>query len=514
MKTFYITTAIDYANGSPHLGHAYEKVLTDVIARFKRLQGQSVHFLTGLDEHGQKVQQSAQKSGVEPIAICDRLAGEFKSLCADLRISNDDYIRTTEARHKAVVQSLLQKLFDKGDIYKAEYSGFYSVRQEQFVTEKERVNGEWPEIFGEVVAVKESNYFFRLAQYQDWLIDSLKRGEPAIFPNFRSRDVLEFLKEPLNDLCISRPKERLSWGIELPFDTDFVTYVWFDALVNYISAIGYGTERFEQHWPVDYHVIGKDILLPPHAVYWPIMLKACDIPLPKALLVHGWWLKAGSKMSKSSGGAENPLDWIGLYGADAFRYFVTREMNVGQDSEFSSELFLRRYNDDLGNDLGNLVSRLLNMTHRYRAGILAAPTVAEEPETALHQLWQETAVAVVEDYEGFQFHKGLERIFVFIRAINRYAEQRAPWKLAKGEDDASQALLDCCLTTMAEALRLAVTLLLPIMPETGERVQGLLGGVSDAPWQEQLAWSNAVVGKQLGAKTILFPRPEPPAGQS
>jgi methionyl-tRNA synthetase len=514
MKTFYITTAIDYANGSPHLGHAYEKVLTDVVARFQRLLGHEVYFLTGLDEHGQKVQQSARKAGVEPIEICDRLAGEFKSLCADLRISNDDYIRTTETRHKAVVQTLLQKLYDKGDIYKAEYSGYYSVRQEQFVTEKEQVNGEWPEIYGEVLPVKESNYFFRLAQYQDWLIDSLKREEPRIFPNFRTRDVLEFLKEPLNDLCISRPKERLSWGIELPFDTDFVTYVWFDALVNYISAIGYGTDAFERHWPVDYHVIGKDILVPPHAVYWPIMLKACDIALPKALLVHGWWLKAGSKMSKSSGGAENPLDWISLFGADAFRYFVTREMNVGQDSEFSSELFLRRYNDDLGNDLGNLVSRLLNMTHRYRDGKLALPTVVEEPESALHKLWQETAPAVVEDYKGFQFHKGLERTFNFIRAINRYAEQRAPWKLAKDNSADSQALLDTCLTNMAEGLRLAVTLLVPVMPDTGERVQALLGGDFADDWQAQLEWTNAVVGKELGAKTILFPRPEAASTQA
>jgi methionyl-tRNA synthetase len=513
MKTFYITTAIDYANGSPHLGHAYEKVLTDVVARFQRLIGQEVYFLTGLDEHGQKVQQSARKLGVEPIVICDRLAGEFKRLCADLYISNDDYIRTTETRHKSVVQALLQKLYDKGDIYKAEYSGYYSVRQEQFVTEKEQVNGEWPEIYGEVVAVKESNYFFRLAQYQDWLVESLKREEPLIFPSFRARDVLEFLKEPLNDLCISRPKERLSWGIELPFDSDFVTYVWFDALVNYISAIGYGTELFERHWPVDYHVIGKDILVPPHAVYWPIMLKACEIPLPKALLVHGWWLKAGSKMSKSSGEAENPLDWIGLYGADAFRYFVIREMNVGQDSEFSSELFLRRYNDDLGNDLGNLVSRLLNMAHRYRAGKLVMPEIIEEPENVLHALWRETAEQVVADYRGFQFHKGLDRTFHFIRAINRYAEQRAPWKLAKDESKEAQAILDTCLVTMAEALRLAVTLLLPVMPGTSERVQDLLGGKSGDDWQVQLQWGNFVVGKALGEKTILFPRPEMPSAQ-
>ena len=263
-KRFTITTAIDYANGSPHLGHAYEKVLTDVIARYQRLSGKSVHFITGLDEHGQKVQMSAQKKGVEPIQICDALAEEFQSLCKQLNISHDDYIRTTEDRHKRVVQEILQKLYDEGQIYKADYNGFYSVRQEQFVTEKEKVDGQWPDLYGDVIEITESNYFFKLSQHQDWLIDTIRSNESLIYPRFRSADVLNFLKEPLNDLCISRPKERLSWGIELPFDTEFVTYVWFDALVNYITASGYGTDSFLDYWPADYHVIGKDILSPPH----------------------------------------------------------------------------------------------------------------------------------------------------------------------------------------------------------------------------------------------------------
>ena len=358
-KTFYITTAIDYANGSPHLGHAYEKVLTDIIARYRRLNGQEVKFLTGLDEHGQKVQMSAQKAGMNQIEICDRMAEEFQSLCEKLAISNDDYIRTSQDRHKSVVREVLQKLHDKDLIYKAQYSGYYSSRQEQFVTEKEKVDGHWPEIYGEVEEVIETNYFFKLAQFQEWLIDFINNNEDWIYPRFRTADVLQFLKEPLNDLCISRPKERLEWGIELPFDPDFVTYVWFDALTNYITVAGYGTETFSQNWPADYHVIGKDILVPPHAVYWPIMLKALEIDLPKHLLVHGWWLSSGAKMSKSTGEVVNPLDLIEQYGADAFRYFVTREMNVGQDSEFSTELFLSRYSSDLANDLGNLVSRLL-----------------------------------------------------------------------------------------------------------------------------------------------------------
>ncbi|MGB0409757.1 MAG: methionine--tRNA ligase [Opitutales bacterium] len=507
-KKFYITTAIDYANGSPHLGHAYEKVLTDIVARFRRMLGDEVKFVTGLDEHGQKVQMSAQKAGVPPIEICDRLAREFQGLCRRLEISNDDYIRTTEARHKQVVQEILQKLYDKGEIYKADYNGYYSVRQEQFVTEKEKVDGAWPELYGEVVEVTETNYFFKLAQYQDWLVDFIQSNEDLIYPRFRSADILQFLKEPLNDLCISRPKERLEWGIELPFDSDFVTYVWFDALTNYITAAGYGTDEFDQHWPVDYHVIGKDILVPPHAVYWPVMLKALDLPLPKHYLVHGWWLSSGAKMSKSTGDVVNPLDLIDQFGADAFRYFVTREMNVGQDSDFSLELFLSRYNSDLANDLGNLVSRLLNMGGRYTEGKVPAASIQEAPEQELQQLWSHTAGELIPLFEGFQFHKALDRIFTFISGINKYAETRAPWKLAKSEDPKDRAALNTSLATMAEALRLAVVLLTPVMPDIAARVRGLIGAEDFDRLEGQLEWGNSLEGKALGEKTILFPRPE------
>ena len=506
-KKFYITTAIDYANGSPHLGHAYEKVLTDIIARFRRLMGDKVKFLTGLDEHGQKVQMSAEQAGVPPIEVCDRLAAEFKGLCSALNISNDDYIRTTQDRHKAVVREILQKLYDKGEIYKADYNGYYSVRQEQFVTEKEKVDGKWPEIFGEVTEVTESNYFFKLSQYQDWLVDTIKTKEHMIYPRFRSADVLQFLKEPLNDLCISRPKERLEWGIELPFDQDFVTYVWFDALTNYITAAGYGTNEFDQQWPADYHVIGKDILVPPHAVYWPIMLKALGIDLPKHFLVHGWWLSSGNKMSKSSGDVVNPLDLIEQFGTDAFRYFVTREMNVGQDSEFSLDLFMSRYNSDLANDLGNLVSRLLNMGQRYAEGKVPTVEVEGAPEKELKALWKDTSKELVSLFENFQFHKALERIFTFVSAINRYAETRAPWKLAKSEEAADQAALRTSLATMAEALRLAVVMLTPVMPQISDKIRGLVGAESFDQLEGQLEWGSKLEGKALGEKAILFPRP-------
>ena len=509
-KTFYITTAIDYANGSPHLGHAYEKILTDIIARYRRLNGQKVKFLTGLDEHGQKVQMSAQKAGIKPIEICDRMAEEFQSLCKKLTISNDDYIRTTQDRHKSVVREVLQKLYDKDLIYKAQYSGYYSSRQEQFVTEKEKVDGHWPEIYGEVEEVIETNYFFKLARFQEWLIDFINNNENWIYPRFRTADVLQFLKEPLNDLCISRPKDRLEWGIELPFDPDFVTYVWFDALTNYITVAGYGTETFPQNWPADYHVIGKDILVPPHAVYWPIMLKALEIDLPKHLLVHGWWLSSGAKMSKSTGEVVNPLDLIEKYGADAFRYFVTREMNVGQDSEFSTELFLSRYSSDLANDLGNLVSRLLNMGARYTEGKVPEAQVLEAPEQELRELWKSTRSEIIPLFNGFKFHKALERIFTFISGINKYAETRAPWKLAKSLETGDQQKLATSLATMAEAIRLSVVLLSPIMPTTSAQIRSLVGAKEFSSLDGQLDWGTTLTGKALGEKTILFPRPERP----
>ena len=507
MKNFYLTTAIDYANGSPHLGHAYEKVLADVIARYKRLCGESVYFLTGLDEHGQKVQQSAKKAGVEPIAFCDEQAEKFISMCKLLNISNDDYIRTSQERHKKVVREILQMLYDKGDIYKAEYKGFYSTRQEQFLQEKDRVDGKWPEIFGDVVEITESNYFFKIQQYQEWLVDYIKKNEDFIFPRFRAKQVMEFLKEPLNDLCISRPKERLEWGIELPFDSGYVTYVWFDALVNYISAIGYGTEDFSKNWPADFHVIGKDILVPPHSVYWPIMLHASGIELPKSLLVHGWWMSSGEKMSKSLGNIVNPLDLVEKFGVDAFRYFLMREMNVGQDSDFSFDLFLTRYTSDLGNDLGNLLSRLLNMGKRYCASVVPSAKVEEDFEKQLISLASETAEEVLRLYDGMQFHIGLEKAFTFIRAINRYAEQRAPWKLAKSEAEADKLALETTLANMAEALRLSAVLIAPIMPTVSAKILTLLGVEEIEKFEGNTTWSNVLEGKTLGAQEILFPRP-------
>jgi methionyl-tRNA synthetase len=516
MKQFYITTAIDYANGSPHLGHAYEKALADVVARVQRLRGAPVHFLTGLDEHGQKVQQSAQARGIEPQALCDAVAGEFQALLKTLHITNDDYIRTTEARHKSVVRAVLQKLFDQGDIYLGEYRGFYSARQEQFLLEKDKVNGQWPEIFGEVVEVVEPNYFFPLEKHRQWLSDFLASNPGWIFPAYRQKQVVEFLKEPLNDLCISRPRERLGWGIPLPFDEKYVTYVWFDALVNYISAIGYGTPEFGKNWPADAHVIGKDILVPPHAVYWPIMLKVLGVPLPRKLLVHGWVLIGGKKESKSDiekakalgQHVESALEVLSRQGADPLRYFLTREVPVGQDRDFTFEHFNARYNSELADDLGNCLARLLNMASRYSGGKVPAATVEEEPERTLRAEWEKFAPEIYPLCDEFQFHTLLEKLNIFVKAVNRYLDVRSPWKLAKSADPADQARVATSLAHLAEGLRLIAATLAPVMPEVSARILGLLGQPPVEKWDGQLAWGTSLSGAALGEKVILFPKIE------
>jgi len=505
MKPFYLTTAIDYVNGAPHLGHAYEKVLTDVIARFRRMMGDEVYFLTGVDEHGQKVQMAAQQLGIPPQQYVDETSAAFRALLPQLSISNDDFIRTTEPRHKSVVSRLLQQLFDKGEIYQAEYKGFYSTRQEQFLQEKDRQpDGTWPELFGDVTEITESNYFFKLAGYQAWLVDFLTTHEDFIFPRYRQKQVLEFLKDPLNDLCISRPRERLEWGIPLPFDPNYVTYVWFDALVNYYSAVADTGQ-----WPADIHVIGKDILVPPHAVYWPIMLHALGLPLPKSLLVHGWWSVNGVKMSKSTGNFIVPADYTGEFGVDALRYFLIREMNVGQDSDFTRAQFLVRYNSELANNFGNLVNRTLNMTTRFGAGLIPAAGPAEDVEKELQALWDKTRIEVIPLCEGFQFHTALDRTFAFITATNAYIEKRAPWKLGKSTAEADQALLRTSLATMAEALRLGAALLQAVMPTTTEKINAVLGYTPGASWRDELVWGSRLAGRKVAEALVLFPRPQP-----
>ncbi len=503
-RPFYITTAIDYANGAPHLGHAYEKVLADVISRHQRMMGYKVHFLTGLDEHGQKVQQTAQKRGVNPQVFVDEIAEIFKAMLKSLNVSNDDYIRTTETRHKLVVQSFLQKLHDQGLIYLGKKTDWYSTRQEQFLTDKDRdVDGNWPEIYGEVTQTTEENYYFKLSQYQPWLIEHIKSHPDFIIPSFRAKQVLEFLKEPLNDLCISRPKSRLTWGIELPFDNNFVTYVWFDALTNYYSAVA-----DKNLWPADVHVIGKDILSPPHAVYWPCMLKALNIDPPKQLLVHGWWTVDSKKASKSEGNANDTLNLIQSHGADAFRYYLSREMVVGQDADFSHKTFGDRYKADLANNLGNLVNRLLNMVGRNYAGSIPAPSADEELEKSLRDLWTVTQKKYFDSFASYQISHALESLWVFVSAMNAFIETRAPWKLAKSTDPQDKARLDSCLAYVAEGLRLVGTVLLPIMPDSAAKLLVNIGQPVPAHFEGQLNWSTICTGRKVSEKCILFPQNE------
>jgi len=380
-KTFFITTAIYYTNSSPHVGHAYEMVLADVIARYHRLKGENVFFLTGVDQHGQKVQQSAAKAGIPPAEFVTGITQKWVDLSKKLNLQYDDWAETTSGRHKKVVQGILQRLFDEGQIYKDKQAGYYSVRQEQFLTDKERgADGEFGPEWGQVEFREEENYYFKLSQHKDWLLRYLDNRNDAVVPNFRQKELRNAVERLTGDLCISRPKSRLDWGIELPFDKDFVTYVWFDALTNYISFAGYDPalstfnsqpSTFSEKWPA-LQIIGKDILVPAHGIYWLIMLHAIGFPddqMPQ-LLAHGWWNLGGAKMSKSVGNIVDPFVLTDKYGADALRYYLMSDIATGKDADFFEERIVERYNADLANNLGNLLNRTLNITHRYRDGDL------------------------------------------------------------------------------------------------------------------------------------------------
>ena len=503
MEKFYVTTPIYYVNDRPHIGHAYTTVLADVLARYNRSLGKDTFFLTGTDEHGQKVQNAAEKHGISPQQHCDETVLRFQELWKRLGITYDRFIRTTQDEHKRVVQEVLQDLYDRGDIYKADYTGWYCVGDERFFTEKDLVDGKCPECGRDVTAITESNYFFRMSKYQDWLIDHIKTHPDFILPAFRANETLGFLKQPLADLCISRPKSRLSWGIELPFDSDYVTYVWFDALLNYVSGVGYRTddEKFNRWWPATCELIGKDILTT-HTVYWPTMLKAMNLPLPKTIFAHGWWLTGNQKMSKSLGNVVNPMDMIERAGVDAFRYFLMAEMSLGNDANFTEETFISRYNSDLANDLGNLLSRVVKLTIRATGGEIPAVSALNADDQELIDAVQSAVDAMGSSLENYKLDQGIAAALNAVRAGNRYLEKCAPWTLAKnGETER----LNTVLATAANAIFKVAVLLAPVMPEKMAELVSALGGET-MPVIADLASHKGISGWTMKDVPPLFPR--------
>ncbi len=516
-KRFYITTAIDYVNGQPHLGHAYEKIVTDVIARARRSLGQEAFFLTGLDEHGQKVQQAALAEGKPPQAYCDTLAADWQAFARKLELTNDDFVRTTQPRHKMVVQAILTKLHAEGRFYRATYKGFYSTKEETFLTEKDRrADGTFDPAFGEVIDLEEDNYYFKLGEHQQWLIDYIEANPSFVEPDYRRNEVLGLLKNNvLEDLCISRPVTRLNWGIPLPFDPNYVTYVWFDALANYITipaALGDPTALAPLDgsnldlrpstlslWPADIHVIGKDILKF-HAVYWPIMLKVIGLPLPKQVLVHGWWQKEGAKISKSTGNIVDPVAVIDEWGLDAFRFYVLRELDIGPDGNWTDAGFKARYQAELANGLGNLVNRSLSMLKRYRNGVV--PARSDELAGEANRVIGETRAAL----EHTQLQAALLSIWSLVARANQYVDHTAPFKLAK--DPAQAKRLDEVLYNLTETCRLLAVLLWPFLPGTAAKIYAQLGLVGAPDKFTAASWGQLTAGHTIGAPAPLFPRKE------
>ncbi|PWU07955.1 MAG: methionine--tRNA ligase [Verrucomicrobia bacterium] len=527
-KRFYITTAIDYVNGSPHVGNAYEKVVADTIARSRRSLGQETFFLTGVDEHGQKVQQAAAAESKEPQVYCDELATIWQALAKKLELSNDDFIRTTQPRHEAIVKAIVSQLHASGHIYKATYEGYYSLKEETFLTEKDRgPDGKFDPAYGEVVRLKEDNYYFRLKDQQAWLIDYIERNPSFIHPESRRNETLGFLKtRELEDLCITRPTARLSWGIPLPFDPNYVNWVWFDALVNYISvpaALGdpalanlpfvqsavrsHAPTRQAPHappappslWPPDIHVIGKDIVKF-HAIYWPIMLKAMGASLPKQILAHGFWQKDGEKISKTTGNTVDPIAVADEWGVDAFRFYVLRELDIGPDGNWTDAGFRSRYQDELAHDLGNLVNRSLSMLNRYRNGVV--PTASNELAAEVEKITSATKAHL----EQNELQAALQTIWSLVRRGNQYVDHTAPFKLAK--DPAQGPRLDEVLYNLAELCRILAVLLWPFLPSTASKIYAQLG-LNAAPDKfDATRWGGLEQGHTIGTPAALFPLKE------
>jgi methionyl-tRNA synthetase len=512
VNRFYISTPIYYINAEPHLGHAYTTMVADAIARAHRLMGDEVFFLTGTDEHGQKVERAAQKAGLATSVFADQTAQKFRDILPVLNIANDAFIRTTEARHKAASQALWRRVRDRGYIYKGKYEGWYCTVDEVFVPETQLVEGHCP-ICGSVVErIAEESYFFKLAAFQQPLLEHFRRHPDFVTPAGRRNEVMSFLEAGLEDLSVSRTS--FSWGIPVPDDPAHVMYVWFDALTNYMTAAGYGSdrpadaERFATVWPADVHLIGKEIVRQ-HAIYWPAFLLAADLPLPRRVVSHGWWLMDGGKMSKSKGNVVRPRDYIALFGLDALRYFVFREMVFGQDADFTDEAILTRYNADLANDFGNLVSRTTTLIQRFCENKVPAPDSelrARQPERDLCADTDDLVGRVKGSVASFQLSVALRDIWELIGGVNRYIVLREPWKLAKSGTDRRE--LNTSLYVAADVLTTIAELLRPFIPDAAERTLGMLGVTPQKTSWTTLASGRLKPGTALGTISPLFPRIE------
>ncbi|MCL2790700.1 MAG: methionine--tRNA ligase [Desulfobulbus sp.] len=508
----YVTTPIYYVNAMPHLGHAYTTIVADVYSRFRRLCGDDVRFQTGTDEHGEKIAEAAAKAGETPRAYVDRIAAAFRATWPHLSILPDHVIRTTDADHIKTVQDILQRVYDQDDIYFSEYSGLYCKGCERFLTEKELVEGRCPDHLVAPKPITEQNYFFRMSNYQEWLIDYIHANPDFITPERYRNEVLSFLSEPLEDLCISRPTSRLTWGIPLPFDPNFVTYVWFDALINYLTGIGYPDDpNFARYWAAAEHVIAKDILKP-HAIYWPTMLRAMELEPYQRLHVHGYWNVDATKMSKSLGNVVRPRELVEAYGVDTVRYFVLREMSFGLDASFSSNAILARHNADLANDLGNLFSRSLAMIDKYVGGHVPERESGGVFTPDDRELMSAVS-AMVAEYRAymdeFAFHRALQAVWEAIGLLNRYIVTNAPWELAKHSRQTER--LHTVLSFLAEALWKITLVLGPVMPGTAAKMAtalGMTGQFASAVIDDAVIWGGIPGGTVIGKSGPLFPRVE------
>ena len=506
-RTFYVTTPIYYVNAEPHIGHAYTTILADFMTRLHKLNGYDSYFLTGTDEHGDKIYAAATANSTTPQEYSDRISGKFRTAWDDIGIQYSDFIRTTEERHKKAVREILQKVYDNGDIYFGSYGGNYCVGCERFLTDKEIVDGKCPEHNREPEYIEEKNYFFKMSKYQDWLIDHINKNPDFIRPERYRNEVLSMLKgEVLEDLCISRPVSRLTWGIPLPFDENFVTYVWFDALINYVSAIGYPDgDKFKKYWPSVQHIIAKDILKP-HGIFWPTMLKAAGIEPYVNLNVHGYWNMEDAKMSKSLGNVVTPHNLVSKYGNDQIRYFFLREMSFGLDARFSEDVVIDRINYDLANDLGNLVNRTFNMAGKFFDGKIPEFGDVNPGREELLEAFAKSAGAYIEHSSKFQTSIGIEKLWEFIRSLNKYVDEYKPWQLAK---DGETGKLASVMRNLLESIYSVAALLSPVLITISPEILSALAGNSDIIDVKSLTGlDNLKAGTALGKLGILFPKLE------